>query len=133
MVKNLPANAGDAGLIPGLGRCPGGGNGNPLQYFFFKLFTAGWVLVVALGLLSSCGLGLNCSAACGISVPGPGIEPVSPELAGGFLNHWITREVPAPVFLPGKSHGQRSLVGYSPWGSQSWTRLSTHNQPNWGS
>ena len=23
---------------------------------------------------------------------------------------------PAPVFLPGKSHGQRSLVGYSPWG-----------------
>ena len=32
MVKNLPANSGDAGLIPGLGRCPGGGNGNPLQY-----------------------------------------------------------------------------------------------------
>ena len=23
---------------------------------------------------------------------------------------------PIPVFLPGKSHGQRSLVGYSPWG-----------------
>jgi len=35
MVKNLPANAGDAvdvDLIPGLGRCPGEGNGNPLQY-----------------------------------------------------------------------------------------------------
>ena len=35
MVKNLPANAGDAedlGLIPGLGRSPGGVNGNPLQY-----------------------------------------------------------------------------------------------------
>ena len=34
-VKNPPANAGDAedaGLIPGLGRCPGEGNGNPLQY-----------------------------------------------------------------------------------------------------
>ena len=34
--KNLPANAGamkDAGLIPGLGRCPGGGNDNPLQYY----------------------------------------------------------------------------------------------------
>ena len=25
---------------------------------------------------------------------------------------------PAPVFLPGEPHGQRSLVGYSPWGSQ---------------
>ena len=35
MVKNLPANAGDKrdpGLILGSGRCPGGGNGNPLQY-----------------------------------------------------------------------------------------------------
>ena len=32
MVKNLPANAGDVGLIPGLGRFPGGGHGNPLQY-----------------------------------------------------------------------------------------------------
>ena len=32
VVKNLPANAGDAGLIPGSGRSPGVGNGNPLQY-----------------------------------------------------------------------------------------------------
>ena len=31
-VKNPPVNAGDAGLIPGLGRSPGEGNGNPLQY-----------------------------------------------------------------------------------------------------
>ena len=30
MVKNLPA--GDSGSIPGLGRSPGEGNGNPLQY-----------------------------------------------------------------------------------------------------
>ena len=36
VVKNLPANAGDTrdvGSIPGSGRCPGGGNGNPFQYF----------------------------------------------------------------------------------------------------
>ena len=35
MVKNPPANAGDIrdlNSIPGLGRSPGGGNGNPLQY-----------------------------------------------------------------------------------------------------
>ena len=35
MVNNLPSNAGDArdvGLIPGLGRSPRVGNGNPLQY-----------------------------------------------------------------------------------------------------
>ena len=34
MVKNPPANAGDvrdAAVTPGLGRCPGGGHGNPLQ------------------------------------------------------------------------------------------------------
>ena len=31
-VKNPPANAGDSGSIPGLGRFPGEGNGNPLQY-----------------------------------------------------------------------------------------------------
>ena len=32
MVKNPPANAGDSSSIPGLGRSPGVGNGNPLQY-----------------------------------------------------------------------------------------------------
>ena len=49
VVKNLSANAGDAGSIPGSGRSP---------------------------------------------------------------------EEPTSVFLPGKSHGQRSLVGYSPWDSK---------------
>ena len=38
-VKNPPANAGDVGLIPGLGRSPGGGNGNPLQYSWLKNHT----------------------------------------------------------------------------------------------
>ena len=32
VVMNPPASAEDAGLIPGLGRSPGEGNGNPLQY-----------------------------------------------------------------------------------------------------
>ena len=32
LVKNLPANTGDMGLIPGLERSPGEENGNPLQY-----------------------------------------------------------------------------------------------------
>ena len=30
--------------------------------------------------------------------------------------HWRRKWQPTPVFLPGKSHGQRSLVGCSPWG-----------------
>ena len=46
--------------------------------------------------------------------------------AGDFKRHrfnpqiwkipWRRAWKPAPVFLPGESHGQRSLVGYSPWG-----------------
>ena len=39
LVKNPPANAGDVrdvGSIPGLGRSPGGGNNNPLQYSCLK-------------------------------------------------------------------------------------------------
>ena len=35
-VKNPHANAGDAGSIPGLGRSPGGGHGNPLQYSYLE-------------------------------------------------------------------------------------------------
>ena len=38
-VKNLPASAGDVrdmGSIPGLGRSPGGGHGNPLQYSYLE-------------------------------------------------------------------------------------------------
>ena len=39
MVKNPPANAGDLrdmGLIPGSGRSPKGGHGNPLQYAYLE-------------------------------------------------------------------------------------------------
>ena len=39
VVRNLPANAGDVkdtGSSPGLGRSPGEGNGNPLQYYYLK-------------------------------------------------------------------------------------------------
>ena len=32
------------------------------------------------------------------------------------LMHWKRTWLPTPVFLPGEFHGQRSLVGYSPWG-----------------
>ena len=32
VVKNLPASTGDAGSVPGSGKSPGEGNGNPLQY-----------------------------------------------------------------------------------------------------
>ena len=46
------------------------------------------------------------------SIPGSGRFP------------WRRAWQPTPVFFPGKSHGQRSLVGYSPWVCKSQTQLS---------
>ena len=40
MIKNLPARAEDirdSGPVPGLGRSPGGGHGNPLQYSYLEI------------------------------------------------------------------------------------------------
>ena len=37
---------------------------------------------------------------------------------------WSGKWQPTPVVLPGESHGQRNLAGCSPWGRESWTRLS---------
>ena len=41
---------------------------------------------------------------------------------------WRRKWQPTPVFLPGKSHGQRSLVGYSPWGYMVGHNLATKQQ-----
>ena len=46
-----------------------------------------------------------------LTAPGSGWPSVSTEW---YLSQWPWH--PTPVFLPGKSHGWRSLVGYSPWG-----------------
>ena len=48
VVKNLPANAGDTDSIPGSGRSPGGGHGNPLQYSCMKnlMDRAAWQAMV---------------------------------------------------------------------------------------
>ena len=47
---------------------------------------------------------------------------------------WRRKWQPAPVFLPGESHGQSSLVGHSPGVAKSQTGLSTlslHLSPAW--
>ena len=51
----------------------------------------------------------------------PGLKPQVGKIP------WRRKRQPAPVFLPGKSHGQRSLAGYSPWGyKESDTTEHTH-------
>ena len=41
---------------------------------------------------------------------------------------WRREWHPTPVLLPGESHGQRSLVGYSPWGDKEYDNLVTEQQ-----
>ena len=40
----------------------------------------------------------------------------SGSVSGLGRSQWRRKWPPTPVFFPGKSHGQRNLVGYSPWG-----------------
>ena len=42
----------------------------------------------------------------------------------------VSLSIPTPVFLPGESHGQRSLAGYSPWGcKESDSTAATEHAP----
>ena len=49
------------------------------------------------------------------------------------FNPWVGKILwrrvwqPTPVFLPGESHGQRSLLGYSPWGHKEWDMTQKHH------
>ena len=69
--------------------------------------------------------------------------PAMQEMQRGWFNPWVGKTPwrrawqPTPVFLPGESHKQRNLVGYSPWGPKRGTRLKqlrtyahTHTQGN---
>ena len=115
VVKNPPDNAGDtrdAGSNPGLGRSPGEGNGNPLQYSCLEnpMDRGAWW-----------------------ASPQSYKELDIPEQLMLSQQIWRKAWQPTPVFLPGESHGQRSLVGYSPRGrkeSDTTERLHFHFQRN---
>ena len=130
MVKNPPANARDikdAGLIPGSGRSPGGGHGNPFQYSCLEI---PWKTEP--GMLQSMGskesdmtewLMLSCSST-GFPGSASSKEPACQcrRCKRHRFDPWVRKIpwrrawLPTPVFLPGESHGWRRLVGYSPWG-----------------
>ena len=46
-----------------------------------------------------------------------------------ILLPWRRKWQPTPVFLPGRSHGQRSLIGYSPWGCNARVRYDLATKP----
>ena len=68
-------------------------------------------------------------------IPGSGEPGGLPSM--GSHNPWVRkvpwrrRWQPTPIFLPGEFHGQRSLMGYSPWVSKNQTRLNhVHKCPH---
>ena len=64
-------------------------------------------------------------SACNAGVPGDlSLIPGSGRSPGGGNGNLLS------VFLPGKTHGQRSLVGYSPWGPKESARLSAEIFPS---
>ena len=93
--KESTYNAGDLGSIPGLGKSPGEGNGNPVQYS---------------GLENSMDRGAWQATVQAVAKSWMGPRDFHHHLCFGG-------EAPLrTVFWPGESHGWRSLVGYSPRG-----------------
>ena len=102
--KESTCNAGNPGSIPGSGRSTGEGIGYVLQYSWASLMAE---------LERIC---LQCRR--------PGFNPWVGKIP------WRRERLPTPVFLPGESHEQRSLAGYSPWGYKELdiTEQSWHKQ-----
>ena len=114
--KASACNAGDPSSIPGSGRSPGEGNGNPLQYSCLENpmdggvwwatahgvaksrtrlsdFTFTLALFLNFYLLFICLAAQVLIAACGIQFPDEGLN-LDPALGAWSLSHWTTREVP---------------------------------------
>ena len=89
--------AGDPGSILGLGRSPVEGNGKPLQYSCLE---------------NPMDEGAWWAAICGVSQSRTRLKQLSSSSIIPWRRKWQT----TPVFLPGRSHGQWSLVGCSLWG-----------------
>ena len=112
--KESACNVGDLGSIPGLRRSPGEGKGSPHQYS---------------GLENSMdytahGVAKNWTGLSDFPFPFPWwlrLERVCLQHGRPRFDPWVGKMSwrrkwqPTLVFLPGESHGQRSLVGYSPW------------------
>ena len=151
MCEALPSNlafsqGGASGKESGLGRFPGGGRGNPLQYSCLEnpMGRGGWWVTVhgvsksqtRLGwlrthIISSDAMGSSVCNWDGLLLIALGLSGLPWSLRGwsiclqcgrpGFDSWlgkilWGRKWQPTPILLPGKSCGWRSLAGYSPRG-----------------
>ena len=138
MVTNSPANAGDlrgAGWSSGLRRSPGEGNGNPLRYFLENPVDRGTWWATVHGDAESDRTEATWHTAhmhiyMGFLGGGSGKEPACQcrRHKRCRLEPWVGRSLEecrqlTPVFLPGGSHGHRSLWAIVHRVTKSWTQL----------
>ena len=111
--KESICNAEELGSIPGLGRSPGGGNVNPWKEWdtFMKEMSELLLCVVLSVWVHRWFSGKEFAGQCRSSRR-PSFNPWIRKIP------WRRKWQPIPVFLPGESHGQSILEGYSPWGLQ---------------
>ena len=124
VVENLPANVGDrlrdTGLVPGLGRSPGEGKGCSFQYSGLENSMDCIVHGVAKSWTQLSDFHFTNQGEWRSGLPMQETQEIQVQSLGQEASLKKDRQ-PTPVFLPGKIHGQRSLVGYSPWGRKSQT------------
>ena len=121
--KESVCNTGGLHSIPGLGRSPGEGKGYPLQYSSLENSMDCRVRGVAKGWTQLSEFHFHFHMILR-GFPGDSVVKESVcqcrrlKICGFHLwvrkIPWRRKWQPTPVFLPGESHGQRSLVGYSP-------------------
>ena len=121
----MQVDAVDKSLLPGLGRFPGGGHGNPLQYSCLGNLmdrgawqaTVHWVTESDTTEVTS----HTCIRVLFREFPS-GSDSICLQCRRPRFNHWVGKilwrqeRLPTPIFLPGEFHGQKRLVSYSPWG-----------------
>ena len=95
MVKNTPANAGEVGSIPGSGRSPGGGNGNPHQDSCLKNPTereTWWAIVLGV-TKSQTQLSHDTATGCWVASMLLWLVDLSPasQVTGRFAGSWMIR------------------------------------------
>ena len=137
-VKASACNVGDVGLIPGSGRFPGEGNGNPLQYSCLENPMDGgawWATVHGIPKswtqLSDLMEKVMAPHSNTLAWKIPGMEEPGRLQSMGLLRvghdwvtslwlftfmHWRRKWQPTPVVLPRESQGRGSLVGCHLWG-----------------
>ena len=105
---------------------------NSSSYFFFYYQTAELGQVVDM-FFPVCCLAVNYLFTLLPLFASSFISCIQPTLLPYIVKGWREKWQPTPVFLSGKSHGQRNLLGYSPWfhkESNTTQQLNSNNKKN---